>query len=92
MFTTTHRQSDSIDAVHTTCGDAAGAEARHQDTAPAPATTRLLRCSRTEWQQHQGRAAAAVASVLISIGLLGSVVIGMTSMASHADTTVARTA
>ncbi len=88
MFTPTHCQSDSIDAVHTSCGDAAGA--RHQDTAPA--TTRLLRCSRTEWQQHQGRAAAAVASVLISIGLLGSVVIGMTSMASHADTTVARTA
>jgi hypothetical protein len=50
------------------------------------------RCSRAEWQQHRGRAAAAVASVLISIGLLGSVVFGMTSMAGHADTTVARTA
>ena len=89
MFTPTHRQSDSIDAVHTACGDA-GVEGRHQDTAPA--TTRLLRCSRSEWPQRRGRAAAAVASVLISIGLLGSVVIGMTSMAGLADTTVARTA
>ena len=90
MFTVTHCQSDSIDAVHTAFGDAAGAGARHQDTAPA--ATGLLRCSRAEWPQHRGRVAAAAASVLISIGLLGSVVLGMTSMASHADTTVARTA
>ena len=67
-----------------------GPGARDQDTAPA--TTRLLRCSRAEWAQHRGRVAAAVASVLISIGLLGSVVLGMTSTAGHADTTVARTA
>ena len=92
MFTVTHCQSDSIDAVHTACGDAAGAGARHQDTAPAATTTGLLRCSRAEWPQHRGRVAAAAASVLISIGLLGTVVLGMTSMASHADTTVARTA
>ena len=90
MFTPTHCQSDSIDAVHTACGDAAGAGARHQDTAPA--ATGLLHRSRAEWPQHRGRAAAAAASVLISIGLLGTVVLGMTSMASHADTTVARTA
>ena len=88
MFTPTHCQSDSIDAAHTAFGHAAGA--RHQDTALA--TTRLPRCSRAEWPQHRGHAAAAVASVLISIGLLGSIVLGMTSMASHADTTVARTA
>ena len=90
MFTPTHCHGDSIDAVHTACGHAAGAEARHQDTAPA--TTRLLRRRRAEWPRHLGRVAAAVASVLVSIGLLGSVVIGLTSMASHADMTMARTA
>ena len=51
----------------------------------------MLRRSGAELPRHVGRVATAVASVLILIGLLGSVVIGLTSMASHADMTVART-
>jgi len=44
-----------------------------------------------EEAQRQGRVAAAFASVLVSVGLLGSVVIGLTSMASPADMSVSTT-
>ncbi len=70
----------------------AGVEA---NAATAPTQPDLLQpevwgLSRAEWSRQLTRAAAAVASVLISAGLLGSVVLGMTSMESPADTTSAR--
>ena len=46
---------------------------------------------RPEEAQRQGRVAAAFASVLVTVGLLGSVVIGLTSMASPADMSVSTT-
>ena len=80
MFTPSHGHSASIDAVRTAFRHAA--EAREQARAPAaplPAT----------WPPCLGRLATAVASVMISIGLLVSVVMGLTSTASPAGMSVA---
>ena len=83
MFTQTHCQAASFDATSTTFGRAAEAEARQQATT-APAQIGACSSRLAGWPQHQGRASAAFASVLVSVALLGSVVIGMTSMASPA--------
>ena len=88
MFTPAHGCIDSIDATHAAFRQLAEAETHQQATTPD--TTRLVHHSRAEWPQHRGRVAAAIASVLISIGLLGSVVIGLTSMPDPAATTEAR--
>jgi len=89
MFTQTHCQAASLNAMRTTFRRAAEAEARQQ-----AATTQTVigapSSRRAEWPQRQGRAVAAFASVLVSVALLGSVVIGMTSMADSADMTLAK--
>ena len=89
MFTQTHCQAASFDATRTTFGRAAEAEARQQATT-APAQIGACSSRLAGWPQHQGRAAAAFASVLVSVALLGGVVIGMTSMADSADMTLAK--
>ena len=83
MFTQTHCQAASFDTTRTTFGRAAEAESCQQAT-KAPAVIGAPSSRLAEEAQHQGRATAAFASVLISVALLGSVVIGMTSMASPA--------
>ena len=90
MFTKTHCHGASFNALRTPFRRAAEAQARQQG-ATAPAENGALSSSRVAWPRHQGRLTAAVASVLVSIGLLGSVVIGLTSMASPADMSVATT-
>jgi hypothetical protein len=84
MFTQTHCQAASLNAMRTTFRRAAEAEARQQaattQTVIGAPSSRLA-----EEAQREGRAAAAFASVLVSVALLGSVVIGLTSMGSPAD-------
>ena len=89
MFTQTHCQAASFDAMRTTFRRAAEAKARQQATM-APAQIGACSSRLAGWPQHQGRAAAAFASVLVSVALLGSVVIGMTSVADSADMTLAK--
>ena len=96
MFTQIHCQAASFDATRTTFGRAAEAEAEAeaeacQQATKAPAEIGAPSSRLAEEAQHQGRATAAFASVLISVALLGSVVIGMTSMADSADMTLAKT-
>ena len=90
MFTQTHCQAASFDAMRTAFRHAAEAEARQQ-AATTQAVIGAPGSSRAGWPQRQGGAAAAFASVLVSITLLSSVVIGMTSMADSADMTLATT-
>ena len=89
MFTQTNFHGASIETLRTAFRHAAQAEARRLTTVPD--TTGLPRRSGSEALRPWGRAAAVAASVLISFGLLGSVVLGMTSMASPADSTLAKT-
>ena len=93
MFTQTHCQAASFDTTRTTFGRAAEAEAEAescQQATKAPAEIGAPRSRLAEEAQHQGRATAAFASVLVSVALLGSVVIGMTSVADSADMTLAK--
>ena len=90
MHTPTRRQADVSILMGTALSQPAKAAAR--EPAEAPATSRTLQRRGAEWPRRQGRMTAALASVLISIGLLGSVVIGLTSMASPAEMTALKKA
>ena len=85
MHTPTRRQADVSILMGTALSQPAKAAAR--EPAEAPATSRTLQRGGAEWPRRQGRMTAALASVLISIGLLGSVVIGLTSMANTPELT-----
>jgi len=67
MFTQTHCQAASFDAMRTAFCHAAEAEARQQ-AATTQAVIGAPGSSRAGWPRHQGRAAAAFASVLVSMG------------------------